>query len=285
MITPKKILKMKKDGIKISALAAYDYSSAKYSDEAGIDIILVGDSAAQVVMGYDSTVKISMNEMKVFTKAVVNGVKNALVVADMPFLSYSLFDEGVKNAGEFIKLGARAVKIEGANEYILSLIKRLTTSGIPVMGHLGFTPQYINTIGGNFIQGKNVKHAEIILNDAKKLQEAGVFSIVLEMIPDVCAKYISENLEVPVIGIGAGKYTDGQILVINDVIGKFDGFSPKFARKYADTKDIITKSVLKYIEDVKTGDFPNVAESFRLEDDEYEKFKAYTNKIRIESTD
>lgn len=277
MLTPKKIQKMKADGIKISSLTAYDFSTAKFLDEEGIDIILVGDSVGQVVLGYDSTSKVTMDDMKVFTRAVLNGVKNSLVVVDMPFLSYHTgVYEAIKNAGELIQMGAGAVKIEGANDYIIDVIRHMVNSGIPVMGHLGFTPQYINVIGGNFVQGKNLDNTLKILDDAKKLQEAGVFSIVLEMVPDVCAKYITENLSVPTIGIGAGKYTDGQILVINDLIGKFDGFSPKFARKYADSKTLIKNAAKNYIEVVKSGDFPNEDESFHLKEDEYERFEAYT---------
>ncbi|MDO5437455.1 MAG: 3-methyl-2-oxobutanoate hydroxymethyltransferase [bacterium] len=284
MITPRKIQKMKQDGVKISCLTAYDCSTAKFADEEGLDLILVGDSLGQVVLGYDSTTKVTLDDMKVFTRAVLNGAKNSLVVVDMPFLSYhtGIF-EAVRNAGELIQMGAGAVKIEGCNDYIIDLIRHLTNSGIPVMGHLGFTPQYINTIGGNFVQGKNLDNTLKILDDARKLQAAGVFSIVLEMVPDVCAKYITENLEVPTIGIGAGKYTDGQILVMNDILGKFDSFSPRFARKYADSKTVIKEAVRNYINDVKTGDFPNESESFQLKDEEYEKFEAYTNNQRIKS--
>ncbi len=277
MLTSKKIQKMKYDKKKIKAITAYDYSTAKFADEEGIDIILVGDSVGQVVMGYDSTTKVTMDEMKVFSRAVLNGAKNPLVVVDMPYLSYhtGIF-EATKNAGEFMKMGAGAVKIEGANDYILDLTKHLTNSGIPVMAHLGFTPQYINTIGGNFVQGKNLDNTLKILEDAKKMQSMGAFSIVLEMMPDVCAKYITQNLDIPTIGIGAGKYTDGQILVINDIIGKFDGFSPKFARKYYDAKTAIKESIRKYMDDIDNGSFPSDNESFTLDEDEYERFESYT---------
>lgn len=281
MITPLKIQKMKKEGIKIAALTSYDFSTAKYADEAGIDLILVGDSVGQVVLGYDSTTKVTLDDMKVFTRAVVNGAKNPLIVVDMPFMSYhtGVF-EAVKNAGELIRLGAGAVKIEGGFDYIIDTIKQMTKSGIPVMGHLGFTPQYINVLGGHFVQGKNLKNTIEILEAAKKIQDAGAFSIVLEMVPDVCAKYISENLEIPVIGIGAGKYTDGQILVVDDVLGKFDGFSPKFVRKYADIKTTIKNAVSSYVKDVKEQTFPEINESFQLKEDEYEEFESYINKER-----
>lgn len=281
MITPLKIQKMKKEGIKIAALTSYDFSTAKYADEAGIDLILVGDSVGQVVLGYDSTTKVTLDDMKVFTRAVVNGAKNPLIVVDMPFMSYhtGVF-EAVKNAGELIRLGAGAVKIEGGFDYIIDTIKQMTKSGIPVMGHLGFTPQYINVLGGHFVQGKNLKNTIEILEAAKKIQDAGAFSLVLEMVPDVCAKYISENLEIPVIGIGAGKYTDGQILVVDDVLGKFDGFSPKFVRKYADIKTTIKNAVFSYVKDVKEQTFPEINESFQLKEDEYEEFESYINKER-----
>ena len=277
MLSLKKIQKMKSEGEKITAITSYDCTSAKYADEEGIDIILVGDSLGQVVLGYDSTSKVTLDDMKVFTRAVLNGAKNPLVVVDMPFLSYQtgVFNS-VQNAGELIQMGAGAVKIEGANDYIIEVVSHLVNSGIPVMGHLGFTPQYINTIGGNYVQGKSLENTLKILQDAKKLQEAGAFAIVLEMVPDICAKYITENLQIPTIGIGAGKYTDGQIIVIDDIIGKFDGFTPKFVRKYGDVKQVIKNSVKNYIQDVKSGDFPNINESFRLKEDEYEKFEAYT---------
>ncbi len=281
MITPLKIQKMKKEGIKIAALTSYDFSTAKYADEAGIDLILVGDSVGQVVLGYDSTTKVTLDDMKVFTRAVVNGAKNPLIVVDMPFMSYhtGVF-EAVKNAGELIRLGAGAVKIEGGFDYIIDTIKQMTKSGIPVMGHLGFTPQYINVLGGHFVQGKNLKNTIEILEAAKKIQDAGAFSLVLEMVPDVCAKYISEQLEIPVIGIGAGKYTDGQILVVDDVLGKFDGFSPKFVRKYADIKTTIKNAVSSYVKDVKEQTFPEINESFQLKEDECEEFESYINEER-----
>lgn len=279
MISSTKIIKLKHEGKKISCLTAYDFSTAKFLDEEGIDIILVGDSLGQVILGYDSTTKVTMDDMKVFTKAVVNGAKNALIVVDMPFLSYhtGIYD-AVKNAGELIRLGAGAVKIEGGSDYIIDVIKALTEAGIPVMGHLGFTPQYINVIGGHYVQGKNLENTLKILEQAKKIENAGAFSIVLEMVPDICAKYITDNLYIPTIGIGAGKYTDGQILVINDIIGKFDGFSPKFARKYADAKTIIKESIRQYIEDVREENFPDKDESFQLNEEEEAKFESYLQK-------
>lgn len=274
--TVKKIQKYKQDNKKIAALTAYDYPTAKFLDMAGIDLILVGDSAANVVLGYDSTTSITIDEMLVFTSAVARGAKNALVVADMPFLSYNVsVEKAIENAGKFMVKGADAVKIEGGSEYIISLTKRLTQSGIPVLAHLGFTPQYINTIGGNYIQGKDFDTTLKILEAAKKLEAAGAFALVLELMPKEASKFISEKLSIPTIGIGAGVDCDGQILVINDLIGKFDDFSPKFARKYFDSKTMIIDSAKKYINDVITGDFPCDNESFKLDDEELKKLENY----------
>lgn len=274
--TIRKIQKFKDEGKKITALTAYDYPTAKFLDEAGIDIILTGDSAANVVLGYDSTTKISMDEMIMLTCAVCRGVQNALVIGDMPFLTYNIsYEEALQNAGKFIRAGADGVKIEGGNDYIIGLTKRLTQAGIPVMAHLGFTPQYVNTIGGNLIQGKDFETIIKITEAAKKLEEAGAFSIVLEMVPKEGAEFISKNLNMPTIGIGAGNACGGQILVINDLIGKFDDFSPKFARKYFDSKNMIIDAAKKYINDVTTGDFPNDNESFSLKDEELVKLENY----------
>ncbi len=273
----RKIAKYKAEGRKIAALTAYDYPSAKFIDEAGIDIILVGDSAANVVLGYESTTKITIDEMLIFTAAVSRGAKNALITADMPFLTYNIsFEKALENAGKFIQAGADAVKIEGGSDYIIELTKKLTDSGIPVMAHLGFTPQYVNTIGGNLIQGKNFETTLKILEAAKKLEAAGAFSIVLEMVPKESAAFITKNLAMPTIGIGAGAACDGQILVLNDLIGKFDDFSPKFARKYFDSKAIIIDAASRYIEDVRMGSFPNNEESFQLSDEERCKLENYT---------
>lgn len=271
-----KIKNYKKEAKKIAALTAYDYPTAKFLDEAGIDIILVGDSAANVVLGYKSTVDISLEEMLMLTSAVSRGAQNALIVGDMPFLTYNIsYEEALKNAGKFIKAGADAVKIEGGGDYITGLVKRLVESGIPVMSHLGFTPQYINTIGGNLIQGKDFETTLKILEAAKKLQEAGAFSLVLELMPEESARYITERLDIPTIGIGAGRYCDGQILVVNDAIGKFDDFSPKFARKYFDSQKMITETAKMYIKDVQSGNFPNDSESFKLKEEELNKLESF----------
>lgn len=268
-VTVKTIQKLKDDGQKITSLTAYDCSTAKYIDESGIDFILVGDSLAMVVLGYDSTCAVGMDEMKIFTKAVARGAKRALIVADMPFMSYHAdISEGVRNAGELIKAGAGAVKIEGGSDYIIELVQRCVEAGIPVMAHLGFTPQFLNTLGGYKIQGKSYDDTMKILAQAEKLQQAGAFAVVLEMVPEECATYITEHLEIPTIGIGAGRNTSGQILVCDDIFGKYSEFAPKFARKYGDMATLIKESARLYIEDIKNGSFPNENELFKLTEDE-----------------
>lgn len=264
--TIKTIQKMKVNGEKISVLTAYDYSTAKYIDEAGIDIVLVGDSLANVALGYNSTQSVGMTEMLIFTGAVARGVNRALVVGDMPFMSYNVsVEDGIKNCGDMLKAGANAVKIEGCNEYLLQLIKRLTDSGIPVLGHLGFTPQSINTLGGNSIQGKTSDTTMKILEQAKALEKAGVFAIVLEMIPEENAKYITENLSVPTIGIGAGRYCSGHVMVSDDMLGKFSDYQPKFVRRYADMKNIILDAAKSYHKDIKDGAYPCENEIFHIQ--------------------
>lgn len=262
-ITVNTIKKYKEQGEKFSVLTAYDCYTAKYLDEAGIDIVLIGDSLAMVALGYETTNGIGVEEMSIFTKAVSRGVKNAMVVTDMPFLSYhTSVEDAVKNCGQMIKLGANAVKIEGGGDYIVSVIERLTQVGIPVMGHLGFTPQFLNTLGGYKIQGKTQDAADEILRQAKRLEVAGVFSIVLEMVPEDSAKYITENLTVPTISCGAGRFCDAQVLVSDDVFGKFPEFKPKFARKYGDMASLIKECAKKFNDDVKSGKFPSAEEVF-----------------------
>lgn len=262
-VTINTLRKYKENNQKFSALTAYDCYTAKYIDQAGVDIILVGDSLAMVALGYETTHSIGVNEMAVFTKAVANGVSCAMVITDMPFMSYHVdVSSAVKNCGDMIKLGANGVKIEGCNDYILEVIKRCVEAGIPVMGHLGFTPQFLNTLGGYKIQGKDQEAADEILRQAKKLEQAGVFSIVLEMVPEDCGKYITENLSVPTISCGAGRYCDGQVLVSDDVFGKFSEFKPKFARKYGDMQSLILNCAKQYNEDVKSGNFPSNDEVF-----------------------
>ena len=277
-VNVKTIQKLKNDGQKVTSLTAYDYSTAKYLDEAGIDIILVGDSLAMVALGYETTHAIGMEEMLVFTKAVARGVKRSLVAVDMPFMSYHTdIATAIKNAGEMIRIGANAVKIEGGNKYSLEVVERCVQSGIPVIGHLGFTPQFLNTIGGYNIQGKSYAATLEILEQAKNLEKAGVFAIVLEMVPEESAKYITDNLTSPTIGIGAGRYCSGQILVSDDIFGKFSDFTPKFARKYGDLSLLIKNCASEYAKEVKNGKFPSEEEVFKLSAEELTQLEIHTH--------
>ncbi|MCR5265268.1 MAG: 3-methyl-2-oxobutanoate hydroxymethyltransferase [Cyanobacteria bacterium RUI128] len=271
-VTVKTIQQMKNNGETIAALTAYDYSTAKYIDEAGADIVLVGDSLANVALGYNSTQSVGMTEMLIFTGAVSRGVNRALVIGDMPFMSYNTsIEQAMVNIGNMIKAGANAVKIEGCNDYLLGLIKHCTQSGIPVLGHIGYTPQSSNQLGGHTIQGKTADSTNEILRQAKALEEAGVFAIVLELVPEESAKYITENLTVPTVGIGAGRYCSGHILVSDDMLGKFSDYQPKFVRRYADIKSVISDAVKQYCSDVKTGNYPAENEIFNIKEDEKEK--------------
>lgn len=262
-VTVRTLRKLKESNEKFSVLTAYDYSTAKYLDEAGIDIILIGDSLAMVALGYETTNSIGTDEMAIFTKAVAKGAQRAMVVTDMPFMSYTIdIPSALTNIGNMVKLGANAVKLEGCNDYMLELIKRTTQMGVPVMSHIGFTPQSQNVIGGHIIQGKTQEATEELLKQAKLLEDAGAFSIVLEMVPEECGKYITENLNIPTISCGAGRYCDAQVLVSDDVFGKFSDFKPKFARKYADMKSLILNAAKQFNEDVKSGKFPNEEEVF-----------------------
>ena len=264
--------RLKDSGEKIAMLTAYDYSTAQVLDKAEIDGILVGDSLAMVVLGHENTYNITIDEMLIFIGAVSRGAKNSFIIGDMPFMSYNLsVAQGLENAGKMIKAGANAVKLEGCNEHIISLVKRCTETGIPVLGHLGFTPQLMNTLGGHKIQGKTSDKIEAILESAKKLEEAGCFGIVLELMPAESAKYITENLKIPTIGIGAGANCSGQIVVIDDILGKFTDFTPKFVKKYANLHDEIMNGVLNYKQEVKEMIFPSEKESFELNQEEKEK--------------
>ena len=268
-VTVRTLQKLKNSGEKISALTAYDYSTAKYIDQSGIDIILIGDSLGMVALGYDDTTKVEVEEMAIFTKAVARGTKRAMVITDMPFMSYTIdIPSALKNIGSMVKYGANAVKIEGCNDYILELITRTVDAGIPILGHIGFTPQSQNVIGGHIIQGKTTDATMHILQQAKLLQLAGAFAVVLEMVPEESAKYITENLEIPTISCGAGRYCDGQILVCDDIFGKYSEFKPKFARKYGDMKSLILDCATKYNNYVKSGNYPNDEEVFKLSEEE-----------------
>jgi len=257
------LLRKKQKGEKITALTAYDYTFAYLMDEAGVDVILVGDSVGNVSAGYDTTVPVTMNEMVYHTKSVKRGVKNSLLVADLPFMSYQVSkSDAIYNAGRLMKEGgAEAVKLEGG-EIHLKTIDHLVKIGIPVMGHLGLTPQSVNQFGGFGVRGKSDSEANQIIKSAKLLEEAGAFSIVLEKIPADLAKEISKSLTIPTIGIGAGAGCDGQILVSYDMLGLFDKFKPAFVKHFRKLGDEVRGAVKEYCEDVKVGRFPSKDESY-----------------------
>ena len=262
-MTIQDLLKMKEEKKKITALTAYDYPFARALDKAGIDIILVGDSLGNVILGYENTLPVTMDEMIHHSKAVGRAVKNAFLIGDMPFMSYQVsLSQCLQNAGKFIKEGSvKAVKLEGGKS-IADKIEALVNNGIPVMGHVGLTPQFIHKFGGYKVQGKDPKSAEQILEDARAVEKAGAFSIVLEGVPSTLGKQITETLSIPTIGIGAGPYCDGQILVIHDLLGMSGEFKPKFVRRYANLEKNILQAVTNYKEDVQKGEFPSMEESY-----------------------
>ncbi len=260
-ITVPIIKNRKKENKKITMLTAYDYSLAKLIDEIGIDIILVGDSLGMVGLGYDSTIPVTMSEMLHHIKAARRAVRFSLLVGDMPFGSYNTFPQAIKNATRFMKVGCEAVKMEGGEE-IKDIVEGITKRGIPVMGHLGLTPQKISEFGGFKVQGRNKESAEKISEDAFCLQQAGVFSIVLECIPKELAKSITEKLKIPTIGIGAGKYCNGQVLVSQDLLGLFDEFTPRFVKRYANLSQIILKALRDYKKEVIANKFPDEEHSY-----------------------
>lgn len=262
----------KKSDEKIAMLTAYDYSTAQVLDEAGIDAILVGDSLAMVALGHENTYNITIDEMLIFIKAVARGAKKTFIVGDMQFMSYNLsVEQGLKNASEMIKAGANAVKLEGCSEHIIELTRRCVECGIPVLAHLGLTPQLLNTLGGYKIQAKTAETTELILESARKLQQAGAFAVVLELLPAESAEYITKNLEIPTIGIGAGAACDGQIVVTDDIMGKFTDFAPKFVKRFANLHDTVLEGVRRYSKEVKDCEFPSKKESFELSEGEKEK--------------
>jgi 3-methyl-2-oxobutanoate hydroxymethyltransferase len=258
---------MKKKGEKITILTCYDYSTAKMLDEVGIEVLLVGDSLGMVMLGYDSTIPVTMDEMIIYTRAVSRGTKKALVIGDMPFMSYHVsVSESVRNAGRFLQeAGANAVKLEGGRE-IACTVKAINDAGIPVMGHLGLTPQSVNKLGGYRIQGTDEDAARIILNNALALQDAGAFAIVLECIPAPLAKMLTEKIDIPTIGIGAGIGCDGQVLVLHDVLGLYSDLSPKFVKRYASLRLKIIEAVSQYKLEVKSGLFPGAEHSFEMDE-------------------
>lgn len=262
-ITTQTVVDMKRNGEKISMLTAYDYTMAGIIDSAGVEVILVGDSASNVMAGYDTTIPMTLEHMIYHTSCVVRGVERALVIADLPFMSYQVTaKEALISAGRMMKeAGAHAVKLEGGKS-ICPTVERIVDAGIPVMGHLGLTPQSIYKFGTYKVRAKEEEEAEQLLKDAKALEKAGVFSIVLEKIPAELAKAVTDSLSVPTIGIGAGRHCDGQVLVIHDMLGLNKDFSPRFLRRYEDLHSKMTDAVTHYIDDVKSGDFPNEDEQY-----------------------
>ncbi len=263
-ITTLRLLEMKKSGQKIVCLTAYDALIAKIFEETCVDVILVGDSLGNIVQGHETTLPVTLEDMIYHTKAVVNGAKRPLVVADMPFMTYQVSaDLAFTNAGRIMKeTGCEAVKLEGANSIVLSAIQRMTEAGIPVMGHLGLTPQSINKFGSYRARGKDEKEADRILTDAIRLEEAGAFAIVLEKIPYQLAERVTNAVSIPTIGIGAGPHCDGQILVYTDMLGLTIDFQPRFVRLYANLNETIQQAVKQYGEDVRSKSFPSIEESY-----------------------
>lgn len=262
-VTTHRFIEMKQKGEKISMLTSYDYTTAQIVDNAGIDGILVGDSASNVMAGNGTTLPMTVDQMIYHARSVVRGVRRALVVCDMPFGSYQVdCVDGVRNAIRIMKeSGCDALKLEGGVE-IIDTIKRILDAGIPVMGHLGLTPQSINKFGTYSVRAKDEAEAAKLMSDAKALSEVGCFAFVLEKVPAKLAAEVSRQVSVPTIGIGAGNGTDGQILVIDDMLGKTQGFSPRFLRRYADLNNIMLSAIGRYVEDVKNSDFPNEKESY-----------------------
>ena len=262
----------KKNGEKLTMLTAYDYTTAKLLDESGIDSILVGDSLGMVVLGYDDTLSVTMEDMIHHSAAVARGAKNALVITDMPFMSYqtSVYD-AVVNAGRLVKEGkAQAVKLEGGIEFC-EHIKAIVKASIPVCAHIGLTPQSINAFGGFKVQGKGKQEAQKLLDEARAVEEAGAFAVVLECVPAKLAKKISESISIPTIGIGAGAGCDGQVLVYQDMLAMYSDFKPKFVKQYAQIGSVMKDAFRQFIDEVKSGAFPSEEHTFKIDDDIIEK--------------
>ena len=262
----------KAKGEKLSMLTAYDYSTAKLEDESGINGILVGDSLGNVVLGYEDTVSVTMEDMIHHGAAVARGAKNALVVVDMPFMSYeATVEEAVRNAGRLMKEGrAGAVKLEGGVP-VAEQIRAIVKAGIPVMGHIGLTPQSINVFGGFKVQGKSEEAARALLADAKAVEEAGAFAVVIEAVPAALAQMITDAVSIPTIGIGAGAGCDGQILVYQDMLGMFSDFTPKFVKRYANVGEVMREAFANYAAEVASGAFPTEEHTYKIKDDVLEK--------------
>lgn len=271
-VTTSSILAKKQNNQKITMITSYDYSMASLVDEAGIDMILVGDSLGNVTLGYDTTLPVTMDDMVHHTRAVSRAAKNAMVVADMPFLSYHIsIEEAVRNAGRLIKEGgAQAVKLEGGEER-LPVVRAILDAEIPIVGHIGLTPQSVNQFGGFKVQGKDLETARKLIRDAKLLEEAGVFAITLEGVPGALAQKITESLSVPTIGIGAGKYCDGQVLVVYDALGMTRGHVAKFVKKFANLEPLIHEALQEYIKEVEEGTFPGPEHTYTIKDEVLEK--------------
>ena len=267
-VTTVSLKEKKRNGQKITMLTAYDFPTARALDEAGIDIALVGDSLGNVVLGYENTIFVTMEEMLHHTRAVARGAKNAMVVGDMPFLSYHIsVEEAVRNAGRFIQEGgAQAVKLEGGRERT-AVVKAIVEAGIPVMGHIGLTPQSVYQLGGFRVQGKDLEAAKKLIADARALEEAGAFSIVLECVPAPLAEKITREVGIPTIGIGAGAGCDGQVLVSHDLLGLTAGHVPKFVRRYANILEIMQQAFRAYKEDVESGAFPAEEHCFAMKEE------------------
>lgn len=263
-VTTASLREMKKRGEKIAVLTAYDWATARLLDETGVDVLLVGDSLGMVMLGLDNTLAVTMDDMLHHCRAVARGAQRAFLVGDMPFLSYQVSPEqAVTNAGRFIKeAGMHGVKVEGGRE-ILPAVQKIISSGIPIMGHLGLTPQHIHQLGGFKVQGRSPDAARLITDHALSLQEAGVFALVLECVPQALAADISRQLHIPTIGIGAGPGCDGQVLVFHDLIGLYDRFTPKFVKQYAQAGQVIRDGVRRYISEVKEGAFPGPEHVFK----------------------
>lgn len=258
----------KKNGEKLTMLTAYDYTTAKLLDESGVDSILVGDSLGMVVLGYDDTLSVTMEDMIHHSSAVARGAKNALVITDMPFMSYqtSVYD-AVVNAGRLVKEGgAQAVKLEGGIEFC-EHIKAIVKASIPVCAHIGLTPQSVNAFGGFKVQGKGKEEAQRLLDEARAVEEAGAFAVVLECVPAKLAKKISESISIPTIGIGAGAGCDGQVLVYQDMLAMYSDFKPKFVKQYAQIGSVMKDAFRQYIDEVKSGAFPSEEHTFKIDDD------------------
>lgn len=267
-VTVKDIISMKR---KITVLTAYDFTTANICDKAGIDILLVGDSAGMVMLGYDTTTPVTMDEMMIFCKAVSRGSKRAMVVADMPFMSYQVNVEAVRNACRFVKeANVDAVKIEGGEEMV-DVVKAIVRAGVPVMGHIGLLPQTAPKWHGYKVQGKDKESALKLIQDAKALERAGVYCIVLEKVAQEVAKIITDTVKVPTIGIGSGNVCDGQVLVIHDMLGLYERMKPKFVKRYAELADEISKAVSAYRKDVESNSFPSDEHSFHMDADEYDE--------------